>query len=96
MVYGERRLVVLVREGAWGARDFDPESSARRALRGLRVTSYDPRRTGARMPPRGGFVKTSQRLKSERHSCADRPFGRILPLSACQGHGVFGIPTAGP
>ncbi|MCK8436303.1 hypothetical protein G3I77_25765 [Streptomyces sp. D2-8] len=38
VVYGERRLVVLMREGAWGVRDFDPESSARRAFRGLRVT----------------------------------------------------------
>ncbi|MEU9230458.1 DUF1684 domain-containing protein [Streptomyces massasporeus] len=40
---GERRLVVLVREGAWGVRDFDPEASARRAFDGLRVTPYDPR-----------------------------------------------------
>lgn len=31
--YGERRLVVLVREGAWawGVRDFHPKSAARRA-----------------------------------------------------------------
>jgi uncharacterized protein (DUF1684 family) len=43
VAYGERRLVVLVREGAWGVRDFDPESTARRAFRGLRVTPYDPR-----------------------------------------------------
>lgn len=43
VAYGERRLVVLVREGAWGVRDFDPESSARRAFDGLRVTPYDPR-----------------------------------------------------
>ncbi|MEU9628994.1 DUF1684 domain-containing protein [Streptomyces luteogriseus] len=43
VAYGERRLVVLVREGAWGVRDFDPESSARRAFGGLRVTPYDQR-----------------------------------------------------
>jgi uncharacterized protein (DUF1684 family) len=43
VAYGERRQVVLVREGAWGVRDFDPESSARRAFVGLRVTPYDPR-----------------------------------------------------
>ncbi|MEV0242506.1 DUF1684 domain-containing protein [Streptomyces sp. NPDC050674] len=43
VAYGERRLVVLVREGAWGVRDFDPESSARRAFHGLAVTPYDPR-----------------------------------------------------
>ncbi|WP_455431772.1 DUF1684 domain-containing protein [Streptomyces hawaiiensis] len=41
--YGERRLVVLVREGAWGVRDFDPESAVRRAFRGLRVASCGPR-----------------------------------------------------
>ncbi|WP_435879260.1 hypothetical protein [Streptomyces tuirus] len=33
VAYGERRLVVLVREGAWGVRDFDPESPARRGVR---------------------------------------------------------------
>ncbi|MFF8398013.1 DUF1684 domain-containing protein [Streptomyces sp. NPDC016172] len=42
VAYGERRLVVLVREGAWVVRR-DPESTARRAFRGLRVTPYDPR-----------------------------------------------------
>lgn len=40
---GERRLVVLVREGAWGVRDFDPASEARRAFRGIEATPYDPR-----------------------------------------------------
>ncbi|MFF0012124.1 DUF1684 domain-containing protein [Streptomyces sp. NPDC005374] len=40
---GERRLVVLVREGVWGVRDFDPGSAARRAFRGIEATSYDPR-----------------------------------------------------
>jgi uncharacterized protein (DUF1684 family) len=43
VAYGERRLVVLVREGVWGVRDYDPESSARRAFRGVRVTPYAPR-----------------------------------------------------
>ncbi|MEU2911073.1 DUF1684 domain-containing protein [Streptomyces massasporeus] len=42
VAYGEGRLVVLVREGAWDVRDFDPESSARRAFAGLRVTPCDP------------------------------------------------------
>ncbi|CAL9617700.1 hypothetical protein SUDANB145_05764 [Streptomyces sp. enrichment culture] len=40
---GERRLVVLVREGVWGVRDFDPGAGARRAFRGIEVTPYDPR-----------------------------------------------------
>ncbi|MFD8154607.1 DUF1684 domain-containing protein [Streptomyces sp. NPDC059720] len=40
---GQRRLVVLVREGVWGVRDYDPESPARRAFGGLRATPYDPR-----------------------------------------------------
>ncbi|MFB6847781.1 DUF1684 domain-containing protein [Streptomyces sp. NPDC056373] len=43
VAHGERRQVVLVREGAWGVRDFDPKSSARRAFGGLRVTPFDPR-----------------------------------------------------
>ncbi|MFH9014254.1 DUF1684 domain-containing protein [Streptomyces sp. NPDC017943] len=43
VAYGRRRLVVLVREGVWGVRDYDPDSPARRAFGGLRVTSYDPR-----------------------------------------------------
>ncbi|MGP4045712.1 DUF1684 domain-containing protein [Streptomyces sp. 2A115] len=41
--HGERRFVVLVREGVWGVRDFDPASAARRAFRGIEATSYDPR-----------------------------------------------------
>ncbi|MEV8554039.1 DUF1684 domain-containing protein [Streptomyces glaucescens] len=41
--HGERRLVVLVREGEWGVRDFDPAAEARRRFRGVEATSYDPR-----------------------------------------------------
>ncbi|MEU6147462.1 DUF1684 domain-containing protein [Streptomyces sp. NPDC047081] len=40
---GERRLVVLVREGLWGVRDFDPGAETRRAFRGIDATPYDPR-----------------------------------------------------
>ncbi|MFG2384417.1 DUF1684 domain-containing protein [Streptomyces avermitilis] len=43
VAHGERRLVVLVREGIWGVRDFDPASPARRAFTGIEATSYDPR-----------------------------------------------------
>ncbi len=43
VAHGERRLVVLVREGAWGVRDFDPASEARREFRGIEATPYDPR-----------------------------------------------------
>jgi uncharacterized protein (DUF1684 family) len=43
VAYGERRLVVLVREGAWGVRDFDPASETRRAYRGIEATPFDPR-----------------------------------------------------
>ncbi|WP_077799548.1 DUF1684 domain-containing protein [Streptomyces sp. JHA26] len=45
VAYGERRLVVLLREGAWGVRDFDPAAGARRAFRGIVATPYDPRRS---------------------------------------------------
>ncbi|WP_327693892.1 DUF1684 domain-containing protein [Streptomyces sp. NBC_00459] len=40
---GERRLVVLVREGSWGVRDFDPDAETRTAFKGIEATSYDPR-----------------------------------------------------
>ncbi|WP_405662010.1 DUF1684 domain-containing protein [Streptomyces sp. NBC_00079] len=43
VAYGGRRLVVLVREGVWGVRDFDPDSAARRAFNGIEATPYDPR-----------------------------------------------------
>ncbi|OIJ64158.1 DUF1684 domain-containing protein [Streptomyces mangrovisoli] len=42
VAHGDRRLVVLVREGIWGVRDFDPGSAARRAFRGIEATPYDP------------------------------------------------------
>lgn len=35
VAHGERRLVVLGREGAWGVRDFGPASEARCAFRGI-------------------------------------------------------------
>lgn len=41
--HGERRFVVLVREGIWGVRDFDPDSPARQAFKGIEATEYDPR-----------------------------------------------------
>ncbi|MFD4259156.1 DUF1684 domain-containing protein [Streptomyces sp. NPDC058534] len=40
---GERRLVVLVREGQWGVRDFDPAAGPRREFRSIAATPYDPR-----------------------------------------------------
>ncbi|MFF7141805.1 DUF1684 domain-containing protein [Streptomyces nodosus] len=40
---GERRLVVLVREGVWGVRDYDPGAPARRAFQGIDATPHDPR-----------------------------------------------------
>lgn len=43
VAYGERRLVVLVREGEWGVRDVDPASKARLDFRGIEATPYDPR-----------------------------------------------------
>ncbi|MFD1656794.1 DUF1684 domain-containing protein [Streptomyces caeni] len=40
---GERRLVVLEREGAWGVRDYDPAAPARRGFKGIDATPHDPR-----------------------------------------------------
>ncbi|WP_338694929.1 DUF1684 domain-containing protein [Streptomyces sp. Q6] len=39
----ERRLVVIVREGLWAVRDFDPSAPARTAFAGIDATPYDPR-----------------------------------------------------
>ncbi|MBC9715315.1 DUF1684 domain-containing protein [Streptomyces sp. TRM66268-LWL] len=41
VVLGERRLMVMRREGAWAVRDFDPASPARRAFQGIEATPYD-------------------------------------------------------
>ncbi|SDJ94983.1 DUF1684 domain-containing protein [Streptomyces indicus] len=38
---GERRLVVMRREGLWAVRDFDPGSPAHRAFQGIEATPYD-------------------------------------------------------
>ncbi|MFF1833974.1 DUF1684 domain-containing protein [Streptomyces sp. NPDC058231] len=43
VAHGERRLVVLSREGLWAVRDFDPDSAARRAFRAIDATPYDAR-----------------------------------------------------
>ncbi|MCX4822070.1 DUF1684 domain-containing protein [Streptomyces sp. NBC_01142] len=43
VAHGERRLVLLRREGLWAVRDFDPASPARQAFRGIDVTAYDAR-----------------------------------------------------
>ncbi|MYW14907.1 DUF1684 domain-containing protein [Streptomyces sp. SID2955] len=40
---GAKRLVVLVREGVWGVRVYDPGSATRRAFRGIEADPYDPR-----------------------------------------------------
>ncbi|MFE0083177.1 DUF1684 domain-containing protein, partial [[Kitasatospora] papulosa] len=40
---GDRRLVVLSREGLWAVRDFDPQSRARQAFRTVDATPYDPK-----------------------------------------------------
>ncbi|MFH8801777.1 DUF1684 domain-containing protein [Streptomyces sp. NPDC017936] len=43
VAHGGRRLVVLVREGAWAVRVFDPDAEARSRFRGIEATAYDPR-----------------------------------------------------
>ncbi|MGC5002769.1 DUF1684 domain-containing protein [Streptomyces sp. DT203] len=43
VAHGERRLVVLSREGLWAVRDFDPDSAARKTFRAIEATSYDAR-----------------------------------------------------
>ncbi|GAA4925829.1 DUF1684 domain-containing protein [Streptomyces coeruleoprunus] len=40
---GDRRLVVLRREGLWAVRDFDPEAPTRHVFTGIEATPYDPR-----------------------------------------------------
>lgn len=43
VAHGERRLVVLRREGLWAVRVFDPDAPARQAFKGIEVMPYDPR-----------------------------------------------------
>ncbi len=43
VAHGERRLVVIRREGLWAVRDFDPDAAARRAFKGIDATPYDAR-----------------------------------------------------
>ncbi|MQS34847.1 DUF1684 domain-containing protein [Streptomyces katsurahamanus] len=43
LAHGDRRLVVLRREGLWAVRDFDPHAAARSAFQGIEATPYDPR-----------------------------------------------------
>ncbi|MEU9013981.1 DUF1684 domain-containing protein [Streptomyces sp. NPDC048479] len=43
VAHGERRLVVLRREGLWAVRDFDPDSPARHVFQGIEATAYDAR-----------------------------------------------------
>ncbi|MEU1626621.1 DUF1684 domain-containing protein [Streptomyces sp. NPDC020096] len=42
LAYGNRRLVVLTREGQWAVRVFDPASAARAAFAGIDAFAYDP------------------------------------------------------
>jgi uncharacterized protein (DUF1684 family) len=43
LVHGERRLVVLHREGLWAVRIWDPAAGARLAFAGIEAFDYDPR-----------------------------------------------------
>ncbi|MFD6418255.1 DUF1684 domain-containing protein [Streptomyces sp. NPDC060194] len=43
LAQGERRLVLLRRDGLWAVRVWDPASPARQAFRGIETTPYDPR-----------------------------------------------------
>ncbi|WP_344960273.1 DUF1684 domain-containing protein [Streptomyces thioluteus] len=40
---GDRRLLVMRREGLWAVRDFDPRSAGRRAFAGIDAFDYDAR-----------------------------------------------------
>jgi len=108
VAYGGRRFVVLVREGVWGVRDFDPASPARRAFRGIEATPYDPRWSvpGHFTPYRGNrTVRVGNADGRERELGLDGELaftldGQDLTLRvAVQGNGslwaVFGDGTSG-
>ncbi|WP_197359728.1 DUF1684 domain-containing protein, partial [Streptomyces clavuligerus] len=44
LAHGERRLVILRREGLWAVRAFDPAAPARTEFPGIEVGAYDPAR----------------------------------------------------
>ncbi|MEU1133894.1 DUF1684 domain-containing protein [Streptomyces sp. NPDC005900] len=43
VAHGERRLVVIRREGLWAVRVFDPHAATRRAFQGIDATAHDAR-----------------------------------------------------
>lgn len=65
VTHSDRRLVVLRREGLWAVRNFDPNSSARKAFRGIEATAYDARR------PLPGRFRPYQEHRSVRVEHAD-------------------------
>ncbi|MFF1921061.1 DUF1684 domain-containing protein [Streptomyces sp. NPDC058221] len=69
---GERRLVVLSREGLWAVRDFDPDSAARKAFRAIEATPYDPRWT---LPGTFRPYGTSRTVRVENADGVERGLG---------------------
>ncbi|MFE3140172.1 DUF1684 domain-containing protein [Streptomyces scopuliridis] len=69
---GERRLVVLRREGLWAVRSFDPDSAARRTFRGIEATPYDPDWT---LPGRFRPYDTSRTVRVENADGRERGLG---------------------
>ncbi|MFJ4769558.1 DUF1684 domain-containing protein [Streptomyces uncialis] len=66
---GDRRFVVLVREGLWAVRDFDPASDARTRFRGIDATPYDARwSVPGRFTPYTGDRRTVRVENADGHS----------------------------
>lgn len=89
---GERRLVVLVREGGWGVRDFGPAAETRTAFKGVEVTAYDPR-----LPVPGQFTPYDGRRAVGRLRRLDQRRLRLSPpVSAPRHSGRGGAHDGGP
>jgi uncharacterized protein len=72
VAHGERRLVVLRREGLWAVRNFDPDSPARKAFRGIETTGYDARWT---LPGRFRPYQEHRSVRIEHADGRERGFG---------------------
>lgn len=75
---GERRLVVIVREGLWAVRDFDPAAPTRTAFHGIDTAPHDPRWT---LPARFVPYPDAREIRVENADGVERGLGLAGELS---------------
>ncbi|MGI5453584.1 DUF1684 domain-containing protein [Streptomyces sp. CA-249302] len=91
VAYGERRLVVLVREGLWGVRDFDPGAETRRVFGGIDATPYDPRWS---VPGRFTSYGEDRTVRVKNHDGRERGLELVGSLAFALGGREFSLQVA--